>query len=108
MAVPSVSFEPTPIVVAGKSPARLMIEIPNDAKLFVDGVEVPGTGTSRLFHTPELLAGQDFYYDLKAEVVVNGKPVVEETRVVVKAGERSTAKFEKLVAAAAPQEVATK
>ena len=106
--MPVASFEPTPIVAVGKAPARLAIELPSDAKLFVDGIAIAGTGASRMFHTPELPAGQDFYYDLKAEVVVNGKTEIEETRVVVKAGERSTAKFEKLVAIAAPREVATK
>jgi len=103
-----IGSQPPTVIVAGKAPARLTIELPADAKLFVDGQLIAGSGPSRQFHTPELPAGQAFYYELKAEVIVNGKASIEEAKVVVKAGEVSTAKFEKLVAAAAPRELASK
>jgi uncharacterized protein (TIGR03000 family) len=81
------------------SPARLTVELPATAKLFVDGREVKGDGEARNFHTPELPAGKSFFYDLKAEVEVNGRTVTEEMRVIVKAGDASTKAFEKLIAA---------
>jgi uncharacterized protein (TIGR03000 family) len=94
---------------SAQAPARLTIELPATAKLYVDGAPVAGAGASRLFHTPDLAAGQAFYYDLKAEVEVNGKVETEAKRVVVRAGEAVTASFEKLVAAAvAGTEVASK
>jgi uncharacterized protein (TIGR03000 family) len=82
-----------------RTPARLTIELPAEAQLFVDGSAVNGTGSSRFYHTPNLPAGQAFFYDLKAEVVVNGVPVVEETRAIVRSGEAVTVSFPKLLAA---------
>lgn len=81
------------------APARLTIELPASAKLYVDGRLVRGDSTSRNFHTPDLPPGKAFYYDLKAEVEVNGKMVFEDKRVLVKAGDVNTESFEKLIAA---------
>jgi uncharacterized protein (TIGR03000 family) len=97
----------TPADAGVKAPARLTVELPAGAKLYVDGNLVAGTGASREFHTPDLPAGESFFYDLTAEVEVNGKTQKDETRVVVRAGEKVTAKFPKLVASAAtPTDVA--
>lgn len=81
------------------SPARLTIEVPADAKLFVDGQLAKGEGASRNFHTPELPIDQTFFYDLKAEVVVDGKVVTETKRVLVRSGEALSESFPKLLAA---------
>jgi uncharacterized protein (TIGR03000 family) len=83
------------------APARLTIDLPADAKLFVDGVATKGEGPSRNFHTPDLPGGQTFYYELKAELVVDGKPVTETKKVVVTAGDALRESFPRLVAAAA-------
>jgi uncharacterized protein (TIGR03000 family) len=86
----------------GSEKSTLKVELPKDAKLFVDGKEVPGSGTARAFATPALPRGADFFYDLKAEVTVDGKPMVEEKRVIVRAGETVTTSFTKLTAVAPP------
>lgn len=83
------------------APARLIIELPKDAVLLVDGQETRGEGDSRLFHTPVLPAGQAFFYEFRAEMLINGKMEVEEKRVVVRAGDDLTESFPKLIAAAA-------
>jgi uncharacterized protein (TIGR03000 family) len=80
----------------GSEKSSLKVDLPKDAKFFVDGKEIPGSGTSRAFATPALPRGADFYYDLKAEVTVDGKPVTEEKRVIVRAGQTVTASFAKL------------
>jgi uncharacterized protein (TIGR03000 family) len=104
-AVP-VPAAPAPVPAAPKTsgtssqaPARLTVELPTTAKLFVDGAAVAGAGTTRQFHTPDLPAGESFFYDLRAEVEVNGSVQTEEKRVVVRAGETVTASFAKLAAA---------
>ncbi len=81
------------------APARLTIEVPAGAKLFVDGQLTKGEGTSRNFHTPDLADGQTFFYDLKAEVLVEGRPVTETKRVIVHSGDALTESFPKLIAA---------
>lgn len=82
------------------APARLTVELPAAAKLYVDGELVKGESANRNFHTPDLPGGKTFYYDLKAEVEVNGKTVTEEKRVLVKAGDAVSESFDKLIAAA--------
>ncbi len=79
--------------------ANLKFTVPADAKLFVDGKLAPGSGTERAFYTPPLARGQKFFYDVKAELVVNGKTVTEEKKVIVEAGANLTETFPKLVAA---------
>lgn len=81
------------------APARLTVELPAAAKLFVDGELVKGESASRNFHTPDLPGGKTFYYDLKAEVEVNGTTVTESKRVLVKAGDALSESFDKLIAA---------
>lgn len=89
--------------------ANLKFTVPADTKLFVDGKPVAGTGTERTFYTPPLAAGQKFFYDVKAELVVDGKTVTDEKRVIVEAGANVTETFPKLVAAVAtPTTVAGK
>lgn len=80
--------------------ANVIVELPAGAKLYVDGQLVNGAAATRRFHTPDLPAGQAFYYEMKAETEVDGKPVSQTTKVVVHAGETVTARFDKLTAAA--------
>lgn len=91
-----------PADAAVSAPARLTIDMPPTAVLYVDGQPVAGDGKSdtRQFHTPDLPSGKAFYYELRADLVVNGKLETESKKVVVKAGERATQSFPKLIAAA--------
>jgi uncharacterized protein (TIGR03000 family) len=81
-------------------PARLTIELPADAKLYVDGVLTTGEGSTRNFHTPDLPNGQSFYYDLKAVLMIDGKTVTDTKTVIVKSGDALSEEFPKLIAAA--------
>jgi uncharacterized protein (TIGR03000 family) len=83
------------------APARLTIELPEDAQLFVDGQATKGTGKSRNFHTPDLNQDRTYFYDLKAIITVEGQEIVEEKRVIVRAGEAVNEAFPKLIAAKA-------
>ena len=89
--------------------ANIKFTLPANAKLFVDGRPTSGEGTERAFFTPPLTAGQKFFYDVKAELVVDGKVVTEEKRVIVAAGDDLRESFPKLFAAAGnPASVASK
>jgi uncharacterized protein (TIGR03000 family) len=79
--------------------ANLKFNLPVDAILFVDGRLTMIGGTERTFTTPPLAAGQKYYYDVKAELTVNGKTVVEEKRIIVEAGANINQSFPVLVAA---------
>lgn len=79
--------------------ANLKFKVPADTKLYVDGKLTPGSGAERSFYTPPLEQGKKFFYEVKAEVVVNGKTVTEEKKVIVEAGSNINEEFSKLLAA---------
>lgn len=104
-AVPTITIDNTKEFRAAEAkpnaaPARLTVELPAAAKLYVDGALVSGDAATRNFHTPDLPPGKTFYYDLKAEVSVGGKTVTEEKRVLVRAGDTLNESFPKVIAAA--------
>jgi uncharacterized protein (TIGR03000 family) len=81
--------------------ATLKFQLPGDTKLYIDGRLIPVTGAERTFTTPPLEAGMKYFYDVKAELTVNGSPIVEERRVIVESGASISESFAKLFAATA-------
>jgi uncharacterized protein (TIGR03000 family) len=81
--------------------ARLIVELPADAKLYIDERPMKTTSGRRTFHTPALQSGQTYYYMLRAEVVRDGKPVSEERRVILRPGEVVREDFKALAPAEA-------
>lgn len=76
--------------------ARLVVQLPEDAKLYVDDQVIANAAQKGAFSTPELSRGKKYYYELRAEVVRDGKPVVESRRVIVTAGSVIRADFSNL------------
>ncbi len=76
--------------------AQLIVELPANAKLFVDEQPMKTTSTRRAFRTPTLEPGQSYYYVLRAELVHDGKTVQQTKKVVVRAGEEIRATFPNL------------
>lgn len=72
---------------------RLIVELPTDAKLYIDDQAMKTTAEVRSFQTPDLAQGQAYYYIVRAEMVRDGQPVSETRRVTVKAGEVSRVEF---------------
>ena len=81
--------------------AQILVQLPTDAKLFVDDRPVTLPANQRTVVTPELDAGQDYYYIFRAEAVRNGTPVEDMRRVVIRAGARVTVDFGDLATAKA-------
>jgi uncharacterized protein (TIGR03000 family) len=82
------------------TPAEVLVNLPANAKLFVDGQRVELTPTRRTMATPVLQPGQDYFYLLRAEAVRNGQAVAESRRVIVRAGSTTTVDFGSLAATA--------
>jgi uncharacterized protein (TIGR03000 family) len=97
--VPSSEKAPAPKVddkkkgTALPAPARLLVQVPADAKLYIDNRLTKATSASRTFTTPVLMPGQVYYYEVKAEVVRDGKVMNETKRILVRAGQDSQASF---------------
>jgi uncharacterized protein (TIGR03000 family) len=76
--------------------AKLVIDVPEDAKLYIDDQLMKSTSGKRSFNTPALERGQTYYYIVRAELVIDGKPYKETKRVLVRAGEEVRANFPEL------------
>jgi uncharacterized protein (TIGR03000 family) len=76
--------------------ARIIINLPRDAKLFVEDRQIKGAAQKKEFLTPTLEKDQYYYYEFRAEVVRDGKPVSETRRLMLKAGGTFRADFSSL------------
>jgi uncharacterized protein (TIGR03000 family) len=81
--------------------ATVIVTLPADAKLIVDGNATVSTSAVRTFVTPVLEAGKEFVYNFKAEVVRDGKTVTLVKTVDVAAGREVSVSFEEMGAAVA-------
>ncbi|MBI1916310.1 MAG: TIGR03000 domain-containing protein [Planctomycetes bacterium] len=90
--------------------AKLVVEVPADAKLFIDDQLMKSAAATRVFNTPTLEKGQTYYYELKVEVARDGVTRSETRKVLVRAGERARAVFTEtgIVAAAKTNTSASK
>lgn len=78
---------------AEAEPATLVVTLPVDARLFVDGNPTTSTGSSRLLYTPALETDQKYGYTLRAEIVRDGNLLVEEKEIAVSGGQRTPVRF---------------
>jgi uncharacterized protein (TIGR03000 family) len=69
--------------------ATLIVNLPADAKLTVDGVVTKSTSAVRRFSTPPLEPGKEYGYTLRAEIPNDGPVEVVTKRVVVRAGQET-------------------
>jgi uncharacterized protein (TIGR03000 family) len=75
---------------------RVLVQLPPDAKLYVDGEPVNLTPNIRNILTPELTPGRAYYYTVKAVAVRDGQTVEDTRRLVVRAGQVSQVDFRDL------------
>jgi uncharacterized protein (TIGR03000 family) len=78
---------------AAPTKAKLIVEVPADAKLYIDDQLMKTGSARRVFNTPDLEAGQAYYYVVRAEVTRDGKKVEQTKRVIVRPGEEAKASF---------------
>jgi uncharacterized protein (TIGR03000 family) len=76
--------------------ARLIVTVPQEAKLYIDGQLMKTSSARRVFSTPTLRPGQTYFYDVKAEVVRDGQTVSREQRIYLRVGDVVTASFDEL------------
>jgi uncharacterized protein (TIGR03000 family) len=86
------------IAQAAMKPATVTVNLPEDGKLFVDGAPYPISANQRTFNTPALRQGKDYYYELKAQVVRDGKTQTETQTITVEPGKHVQVNFKTLKA----------
>ena len=73
----------------------LTVSLPADAKLFINDLPTASTGEVRHFASTQFPAGRVYRYRLRAEVMNDGVPVVEERIVRLSAGQDAAIAFER-------------
>jgi uncharacterized protein (TIGR03000 family) len=82
----AVPVMPATMQAAAATPARLVVQLPADAQLFVDEQSTTSRSAERAFVTPALEPGYVYTYTLRAEIVRDGQKYVETQKVAVTAG----------------------
>ena len=90
--IPQKTLDLTPTRVS-PARARLIVELPEGAKLYVDDRIVKTSSSTCSFRTPMLTAGDNYFYELRVETIRNGKTVSETKKVTVRAGEEVKTSF---------------
>jgi len=87
---PSVTaFEPPTAPTTPPEPvAYLEVQVPNGAQIWLEGSKTKQTGTTRLFVSPPLNAGEEYTYEVRARWTQDGREVEQTQRVAVHAGDR--------------------
>src|SRR5262245_59855819 len=72
-----------------ESPATIVVHLPADATLTIEGSATRSASGTRTFISPPLSAGKSYTYTLEAKVPHRGETVTVRQDVVVRAGEKS-------------------
>lgn len=92
---------------SANSEATLTVNVPGDARVFVNGVQTKSVGSERSYVSRGLQSGFNYSYEVRAEVERNGK-VVEETKTVnLMAGRTARVAFALEAGAVAPSTTLT-
>lgn len=75
------------------APATIVVSLPADARLIVDGNGTTSSTDRRVLVTPELQYGSTYVYTMQAEVVRNGQTVAQTQQVNVRGGETTAVQF---------------
>jgi uncharacterized protein (TIGR03000 family) len=98
----SVSYYPGDLIPTPTGPltapppgsAAIELRVPDRfAQVWFDGENTYSMGTTRYYVTPELRQGKEFPYLVKVQWNRNGRPVTEERKIMVRAGQTARIDF---------------
>jgi len=96
--LPPATVPPAAVPPAGTpasySDGLLAVSVPEDARIFVNGQPTSSTGGLRQYVSRNLKNGFNYAYEVRAEVVRDGKPVELVKSVNVRAGETAALAFD--------------
>jgi|GEM_PF-4311425 uncharacterized protein (TIGR03000 family) len=78
---------------AGEKPARVVVYLPEEADLFVEGTRCPLKSARRAFNTAPLEPGKRYEYTLRAEIAKGDTKVGVTLTALVRAGETTEVRF---------------
>ena len=107
MTASATSFETPTLASPPTDTARVVVDLPADAKLFVNDQPTKSTAARRVFQSPRLDPGSKYSYLLRAELQRNGKRYEQTKKVSVRGGQETAASFtESDIMASSPSRVA--
>ncbi len=74
--------------------ALLTVNVPENARVLVNGITTRSTGSLRRYVSRNLTPGFDYSYEVQAEVMVDGKPMVQTKTVQLRAGQKAQLAFD--------------
>jgi uncharacterized protein (TIGR03000 family) len=96
-------FKPPPPTekdeVSQTNVARITVNLPAEAKLWIDDVLCPLTSGTRSFKTPTLEAGRQYFYTLTVELNQDGQNIAENRRIYVTPGQQVNVDFTNMATA---------
>jgi uncharacterized protein (TIGR03000 family) len=86
--------------------AVLIVHVPNEAEVFIEGKETSAAGTVRRFYSPKLPSGKKLYYTIVAKIEPNNYTKITRTRkVYVEPGKEYDVDMTKDTAPKEPDEI---
>ncbi len=79
-----------------KGKALIIVSVPEDAKVMLNGQPTTATGKFRSYMTPDIQPGMKYAYTIRVEAKRNGESVTEQKRVEFAAGRYTFVNFERL------------
>lgn len=95
----STTFASQPSIAS--SPAKVVVQLPPNAELYIDDQKSQLSTETRTVVTPALPSGQDYYYELRVETMVDGKKTAANKRVLLRAGSVAQVDFRNVAPVAA-------
>ena len=74
------------VQASNDAPATLYVQLPEDAKLTIDGIPTASASANRAFQTPTLDKNKEYVSTIKAEIIRDGKVLSATRQVRLRAG----------------------
>lgn len=78
----------------GTSRTTIFVSLPANAKLLIDGHATVSTSANRVFASPALEMGKDYYYTLEGELVRDGQIITASKTITFRAGQEVQVELE--------------
>jgi uncharacterized protein (TIGR03000 family) len=82
-----------PLKIEPEARGKVRFELPANARLFVDGVQIQTSSPTAVFQTPRLDPAKAYFYDVRVELDRDGQTLTDTQRIVVRPGREVTANF---------------
>jgi uncharacterized protein (TIGR03000 family) len=82
-----------PLAAKDDKAARIVVRVPADAEVWLEGSKTRQTGAAREFISPPLESGENYVYEVRARWTNDGQSVDQTRKVEVHAGDRVSVNF---------------